>query len=135
MARNAQEVTDAELGVLQVLWGEQRATIRQITDRLYPAGGVSQYATVQKLLERLENKGFVKRDRSQPVHVFYPAVNRQELIGRKVRAVAEKLCDGSIASLLTHLVRAQSLSSAERQSLRELVARLDEENGGNHRKA
>ena len=39
MARTAQDVTDAELAVLQVLWDEGPATIRRLTDVLYPAGG------------------------------------------------------------------------------------------------
>ena len=58
------DVTDAELAVLQVLWDEDATTIRQITDRVYRNGGASAYATVQKLLERLEDKQCVQRDRS-----------------------------------------------------------------------
>ena len=54
MARTPQDVTDAELAVLQILWDGGAATIRQLTDVLYPGGGTAQYATVQKLLERLE---------------------------------------------------------------------------------
>ena len=84
----AAEVTDAELAVLQALWDRGPATIRQLTDRLYPAGSASCYATVQKLLERLEGKAFVKRDRSGAVHAFSARVCRDELIGRRLRTVA-----------------------------------------------
>ena len=66
MARTPQDVTDAELAVLQVLWEQGPATIRQLTDRLYPEGKTSHYATVQKLLERLQAKGCVSRDRGGP---------------------------------------------------------------------
>ena len=44
------DVTDAELAVLQALWERGTATIRQLTDALYPGGGPAQYGTVQKLL-------------------------------------------------------------------------------------
>src|SRR2546428_14111749 len=98
MARTPQDVTDAELAVLQVLW-QSSATIRQITDALYPCGGNAQYATVQKLLERLEGKGFIERDRSGAAHTFAAAVNRQELIGRRLQATAEKLCGGPLTPL------------------------------------
>ena len=64
MARTPQDITDAELAVLQVLWEQGPATIRRITELLYPQGGTSHYATVQKLLERLETKACVRRDRS-----------------------------------------------------------------------
>ena len=90
MARTAQDVTDAELGILQVLWDLGPAPIRRLTDELYPDGGVAQYATVQKLLERLETKGYVSRNRKASVHVFAAAVAKDELIGRRLQSLAEK---------------------------------------------
>jgi BlaI family transcriptional regulator, penicillinase repressor len=121
MAHPSPDVTEAELAVLQVLWDRQRATIRQISDALDPDGGASRYATVQKLLERMEAKGFVARDRSLYVHVFSAAVDRDELIGRRLRAVAETLCGGSLTPLLTHLARIKPLTDEERRELRALI--------------
>jgi predicted transcriptional regulator len=125
MPRTPQDVTDAELALMRQLWDHGPTTIRQLTDGLYPGGSASQYATVQKLLERLEDKGYVRRDRRSNVHVFEPTVGRDDLIGRRLQSIAEKLCDGSLTPLLTHLVRAKSLSAADRQSLRKLIEELD----------
>jgi predicted transcriptional regulator len=127
MARTPQDVTDAELAILMVLWDRGPATVRQLTDELYPEGTASQYATVQKLLERLEGKGCVARDRRPWPHVFEAAVDRDELIGRQLRAVAEKLCGGSLAPLLTHLLRIENLSPKERQELRAFMDELDQQ--------
>src|SRR5262249_44543811 len=101
MARTPQDITDAELSVMQVLWEQGPATIRRLTDVLYPDGRASSYATVQKLLERLEAKGCVRRDRGGSVHVFAAALGRDELIGRRLQDVAQKLCGGSLTPLLT----------------------------------
>jgi BlaI family penicillinase repressor len=125
MARTPQDVTDAELAVLQILWERGPATIRQLTEALYPEGRPAQYATVQKLLERLEDKACVTRAREQAVHVFAAALARDELVGRRLQAVAEKLCGGSWTPLLTHLVQKRGLTSAERQQLRDLIDDLD----------
>ncbi len=125
MGRTRQDITDAELAVLQVLWDQGPATIRQLTDALYPPGSAAHYATVQKLLERLEAKRCVTRDRGAAVHVFAAAISREDLIGRRLRAVAEKLCGGSLTPLLTHLVRTTRLTTRERQELRDLIAELD----------
>ena len=92
---------------------------------MLPGGGASRYATVQKLLERLESKGCVRRDRGENPHLFSASIDRDELIGRRLRAVAETLCDGSITPLLTHLVRTEPLSAGDRKALRELIDRLD----------
>jgi BlaI family penicillinase repressor len=125
MARTPQDVPDAELAVLQVLWDQGPATIRQLTEALYPGGGTPQYATVQKLLERLEGKNFVCRDRAAAAHTFTAAVGREDLIGRRLQDVAEKLCGGSLTPLLTHLVRAKRLSEKERKELRALIDELE----------
>ncbi len=65
-------LTDAEFAVLEPLWEAGPQTIRQLTVRLYPQQSTSDYATVQKLLERLEAKGCVKRDRQAPATYFGP---------------------------------------------------------------
>ncbi|MHB1558802.1 MAG: BlaI/MecI/CopY family transcriptional regulator [Isosphaeraceae bacterium] len=130
MARPAQDITESELSVLRILWDRGPASIRQLTDVLYPGGGAAQYATVQKLLDRMEAKGHVARDRSLYVHVFSPAVDRDELIGRRLRSLAESLCDGSMTPLLTHLARAKDLTNADRLALRAII---DEPDAGRSR--
>jgi predicted transcriptional regulator len=127
MARTPQDITDAELAVLQVLWDEGRETIRELTDRLYPSGTGVHYATVQKLLERLEAKKFVKRDRSAWPHSFEAVIGRDDLISRRLQLTADKLCEGALAPLLTNLVRGTRLSPQERESLRTLLDDLDRE--------
>jgi predicted transcriptional regulator len=123
----SEDVTAAELAVLQVLWDRGAATRRQVTDALYPGGSDAQYATVQKLLQRLEAKGFTRHTRgADGVLQFRALVDREALIGRRLRDVADKLCDGSVTPLLTHLVRSRGLRPEE---LDELQALLDELRG------
>jgi BlaI family penicillinase repressor len=125
MSQRNPDVTEAELALLQSLWEAGPATIRQLVERVYKQGGTSVYATVQKLLDRLEAKGCVRRDRGGPVHVFRAAIDRDELIGRRLRAVADSLCGGSLSPLLTHLVEGKGLSPRERRELRALIDQLD----------
>jgi BlaI family transcriptional regulator, penicillinase repressor len=125
MNQHNHDVTEAELALLQALWDDGPATIRQLVERVYQQTGASVYGTVQKLLDRLEAKACVERDRGGSVHVFRAAINRDELIGRRLRAVANSLCGGSLSPLLTHLVEGRGLSDKERRELRALVEKLD----------
>lgn len=118
------DVTDAELSVLQTLWERGTRTIRQIADVLYPEGTAAQYGTVQKLLERLETKGCVHRDRATWPHQFAAAIDRATLIGWRLRAMAAKLCGGSMAPLLLHLLKSEQFNSEERQELRSYLDHL-----------
>ena len=117
-------VTEAELSVLEFLWTVGPSAKRAIADALYPAHRASDVATVQKLLERLEAKGHVARDRTSTAHVFSAAAAKNEFVGRQLEAVAEKLSGGSLAPLVMHLVEGRRLTKRERTKLRAL---LDEE--------
>jgi len=119
--RSTPRVTDAELGVLDLLWRRGDLSIREIAGELYPRGGTSEYATVQKLLERLEAKGCVARDKSGFAHLFRARVERSDVIDRELADVADKLCEGSLTPLLLHLVSKQKLKKAEREKLRRLL--------------
>ena len=74
MARPPQDVTDAELAVLEVLWDQGPSSRRRIADVLYPGGQPAHYTTVQKLLERLESKGHVACRTDTPVRTFAATV-------------------------------------------------------------
>ena|SRR5579871_6257450 len=134
MARTPVDVTEAELGVLEVLWGTGPSTVREISEVLYPGGGASKHATVQKLLERLEKENrYVRRDRSGDVQRFIATIRREDLIGRRLENIAQSLCGGSLTPLLTHLVKSERLSPDELQSLRILIDELDESKPESHK--
>ena len=50
------------------LWENNPMTARQIREQLYPDTTKAQHGTVQRLLQRLEDKGYVERDRTIAVH-------------------------------------------------------------------
>jgi predicted transcriptional regulator len=105
------------------LWDGGPASRRHLADVLYPDGAAARYTTVQKLLERLEAKGCVTRRDGETV-TFAAAVARDELISRRLREVADKLCGGSLTPLLMNLMRSQPLSDREIDELQALVERL-----------
>ncbi len=127
--RRDRDVTGAELSILQVLWDEGAVTVRRLSDRLYPSGGPSAHTTVHKLLERLEAKGYVRRDRSGPVQVIVAVVSREALIDQRAQALADALCGGSLVSLLNHLVDPRRLRAQDRKELHKFFNRLDRETG------
>lgn len=114
-------LANAELAVMEHLWKNERLTARQLREKLYPDSARAQHGTVQRLLQRLEDKGYIKRDRSQFVHEFTPRVSRQMYAGSQLELLAEKLTGGSLAPLITHLVEKNKLSCEEIDRLRAIL--------------
>ncbi len=119
--RPSSSVTAAELRVVEELWQRGQATIGELRDSLYPDGGGSKFATVQKLLARLVDKGLVGRRKDEAHWVFKPLVARDEWIGGELRRVADRLGGNSMTPLLTYLVEAGELNAKERDHLRQLL--------------
>lgn len=127
MAWTPRSITDTEQALLRLLWQNGPSTIRQLTDALYDEHTQGRYATVQSLLDRLEAKDCVERAREGRANVFTATVSRADLVARRLRETADALCDGSLAPLLTHLVRISDPTPEETAALERMIERLDDE--------
>jgi BlaI family transcriptional regulator, penicillinase repressor len=125
MGRTAREITDTELSLLNELWQRPSATVQELTEVLYGNNQPALLATVRKLLDRLEAKGCVSRDRTRWPHHYSAVVKREELAGNRLQAAADELFDGDLAPLLTHLVRSHRLTAEDRENLRKVLDELD----------
>lgn len=124
MPRKPQDVTPAEQAVLQVLWVHGPSTIRGVTEIVYPEDSETQYSTVKRLLARLESKGFVGSDKSGFAHVFSAVVDREELVGRRLKSLADSLCEGSLSPLLSSLAKSERLTKVQQETLLSLIDEL-----------
>jgi BlaI family transcriptional regulator, penicillinase repressor len=118
---NLDRITDGELSILQVLWQRGEATSREITADLHEEVTDPKMASVQKLIERLEAKGCVRRDRSERAHRFRPLVSHEQYLRSRLQSLADRLCDGALVPLVTTLLRSERLPKKEREELRKLV--------------
>src|SRR5229473_7650450 len=125
MSKKPVNIAEAEWAVLQRLWDQGSSSVRDLTDVLYPKGGASEYATVHKLLERLEAKKYVERHRAGGVYLFQAAIARDDVIGRQLETLVDKMYGGSLQPLLMNLVRVKRLTAQELRDLLALVDSLD----------
>lgn len=126
----SQPLANAELAVMDLLWQQDRLTAREIREQLYPDASKAQHGTVQRLLQRLEDKGFVQRDRSLAIHFFSPLVSRQTYAGQQLESLADKLTAGSFAPLITHLVEQKKISADELARIRDILGTPRKKKGG-----
>jgi predicted transcriptional regulator len=118
-------VTEGELSILEIIWERGTATSREIAAATYEKVTDSKMASVQKLLERLESKGYVGRDRRERAHRFRALVSREDFLRHRLQGLADRLCDGAIVPLVTTLLRSKKgLSRKHGEQLRRLIDEL-----------
>lgn len=121
MPKPTEPITDAELRLLRSLWQHGTLTAREIAEAIYDSSDSSTIGTVQTLLQRLERKRCVKRDRREFAHRFTARVSQSDVAGRHLDDIARKVSDGSLAPFITHLVTAGKLTPEERESIRRIL--------------
>jgi len=119
-----EQVTETELSILQVIWEKGEPTSREIAEVLYEEVNDPKLSSVQKLLERLEAKGCIERERAQRSHRFRALVSHDEFLSYRLRALADRLCGGSMAPLMSTLLQSKKISKREQKELQELIDQL-----------
>ena len=124
MARGARKPTEAELGILQVLWSRGPSTVREVAAAL---GRDSAYTTVLKLLQIMTEKGLVTRDEAARTHVYAASSSQEQTQQQIVTDLLDRVFEGSAAKLV---LQALSSRKASRDELAEIQKLLDKHRGG-----
>lgn len=125
MAARENELGDAELEVMKVLWDAGPLRVRDVMNALHERGRRVAYTTVQTMLTRLEQKGFVKSDRAGPAFVFRASVSRERVSRSRLRTLVSQLYDGAAGQLVLQLVKSERLRPEELAELQRLIEKLD----------
>ena len=121
MSESHPPVSETEMEVLRALWIHGPGTVREVNDALRHRRRRWAYTTVQTLLGRLRDKGYVARDERGMAHIFRASVTRDKLLGWRLKELADEICDGSLTPLMTQLVRSRKLKAADASAMRELL--------------
>ena len=110
--------TDAELGILRVLWSLGPSTVRQIAEHMDREAG---YTTILKLLQIMTEKGLVVRDEAARTHVYAAAYTQDQTQRQLVTDLLERAFDGSAAKLVLQALAASRTSPEELAEIRKLL--------------
>ena len=124
--RKPPKPTDAELGILRVLWSRGPSTVRQVHDALNevrPTG----YTTALKLLQIMADKGLVARDETDRTHVYNATVGESETQRQLLDDLMTRAFRGSAMTLVMQALSGAKATPDELARIRKL---LDEHEGG-----
>jgi BlaI family penicillinase repressor len=113
-------MSHAETEILRLVWELNEATVQHIRDQL-PSDRKLAYNTVQTLLCRLEQKGYLKHRIKGKAHVYVPAVKQKEVIKSTVGDFLGRLFGGDPKPLVQFLAEDGKIDEEDINRLRELI--------------
>jgi BlaI family transcriptional regulator, penicillinase repressor len=129
MKENDLKPSEGEMEILQVLWQKQPASVREIHESLQSKKDVG-YTTTLKQVQRMLDKGMLKRDDSDKIQTYTALLNEHETKARMVERLANTLFKGSAMDMVLHALGNTSTSSDELEKLKAWLTQ--KEKGGYH---
>jgi BlaI family transcriptional regulator, penicillinase repressor len=117
----ARDVTERELEVMHVFWQHGELTAVEVRERLAAAGLQRAYPTVANLVRLLFEKGFLEQTHPERPFRYRPASSFEDVSGRLLGDVIERIFRGSREQLLLRLVEQRKLNSQERALLEDIL--------------
>ena len=119
-------MSPTETEILRLVWELNEATVQQIRDQL-PSDRSLAYNTVQTLLSRLEQKGYLKHHLKGRAHVYTPSIKRKEVIKTTVSDFLSRLFGGDPKPLVHFLAEDGKIDEEDIKRLRELIKKRKNE--------
>ena len=110
-----QELTKAELEMMQVIWDKEKVLVHDILDVLpepKPA-----YNTVSTIVRILEQKGFVGHKAYGRTYEYFALVSKEEYTERYMATVLDNFFDGSLSRLVSFFSKQESISAGEQAEI------------------
>jgi predicted transcriptional regulator len=117
--------TESELEILQILWKNGTATVRDVHEELAQLKEVG-YTTTLKLMQIMHEKGLVKRDESMRTHVYQAAVNKEKTQKHLLTKMIDSLFGGSSTQLVLQALGSgeQKVSAEELEEIQKMIENL-----------
>ena len=104
-----------ELEILRVLWRRGPSTVREVHHELKDARDAGYY-TYLKVLQIMDQKGLVRRDKSQRAHVYEAAISETGAEHHLVTDMLERCFEGSTQKLIMRALETRRCSRPRGQS-------------------
>jgi predicted transcriptional regulator len=122
--KHALSLGKAEMDVLRYVAEHSPVTVREVADHLAETKGQVR-TTVLNSMERMRQKGFLKREKVDGVFQYTPVKSKGELFQRLLKGFVDAAFGGSHAPLVTYFAEQGKMTHEELRMLKKVADRLD----------
>ncbi len=121
------KLTPAEWEIMQAVWElDGPVSVRDVLEHLYPDGEKA-YTTVQTVLNILEKKQLLRREKTGLVNFYTPVSSREDATRSEMDSLVSRVFGGSIPALANSLVSLDDVDLEDLAAIRRLIARRERE--------
>lgn len=104
------KLSDFELDVMQIFWQMGASSSPEVFKQIEPVKNVT-YSTVKTIIDRLEDKGALNRERMEGRTIYYvPAVEQSAITKAVLPGFLRRFFNGKATDLIAHLMKDEKLS-------------------------
>jgi BlaI family transcriptional regulator, penicillinase repressor len=126
MTSKRRRPTEAELGILRVLWEGGPRSVRDI-QRILNESRPTGYTTVLKLMQIMTEKGLVERDESQRPQIYRSRYSQEQTQRQLLRDLLDRAFGGSVKELVLQALATKRSSPEELEAIEKLLDRFEGE--------
>jgi predicted transcriptional regulator len=112
---------DLQLRIMQVLWDAGPSTVSDVQQKLADGGELA-YTTVATMLRKMEARGLLEHETEGRSFIYRAAVEADEVTGSMAGDLLDRLFEGSLADMVSHLLETHEVSRDELDRLERLIA-------------
>ncbi len=125
--KTKKRLSPLEWEVMNTIWAlRKNPSVREVLEKAYPSGEKA-YTTVQTVMNNLEAKGFLEKDKIGLVNFYKPLKKRNELLKKETANFVEKTFGGSFQRLASYLIDSGTLSAEEIADLKRVIREREKE--------
>jgi predicted transcriptional regulator len=121
-------LTALQLAVMRSLWARGEARVSEVHGDLTDSNGLAP-TTVATLLKRLEARGVVDHRTDGRQFVYRPLLSEDEARRSMVAELGERLFEGDLTSLVSHLLKEHELHAGDLERVRRMIAEHEQAGG------
>ena len=115
-----EELTKAEERIMQIIWKLRKAFVKDIIEEMEEEPKPP-YNTISSIVRLLEKKGYLAYTAYGKTYEYFPAISKDDYTRTTFNKLFSGYFDSSPASLLSFMVKEQSLSEADIAELKTLI--------------
>jgi predicted transcriptional regulator len=118
--------TNSELEILQIIWKQGSATVREVNEELSKEKGSEiGYTTTLKLMQIMHEKGLLERETSSRTHVYKALVSHSNTSQNILDSLIDTVFNGSAAQLVMQALSNKTSSKEEIEMIKKYLDELD----------